>query len=97
MFDKRVWVEKPVPIPCRVSISRAFPRLAVAAAPANAIPLWIRTGGVRLEDAMDGELIGWARLLDSQWIAHVRIRPQIGSEIASMTLWVTADAVEQWP
>ncbi|WP_175374894.1 hypothetical protein [Tsukamurella pulmonis] len=43
-------------------MSRAFPNLARGATRADKLPLWLRTGGVRLEDVMDAELLGWARL-----------------------------------
>lgn len=46
---------------------------------------------------MDAELLRWARLVDGQWLGCVRIRPRIGQELVSMTMWVTADAVEAWP
>lgn len=62
MFDSRVWRDKPVPVPCRVSMSRAYPGLARGATRADKLPLWLRAGGVRLEDVMDAELLGWARL-----------------------------------
>lgn len=78
-------------------MSRAYPHLARGATRADKLPLWLRTGGVRLEDVMDAELLGWARLNDGQWVGRIRIRPAIGAEVGSMTLWVTADAVEAWP
>ena len=95
--DSRVWREKPLPLPCRVQTSLAFPRLAHGATRADKLPLWLRTGGVQLEDLMDGELQAWARLTDGQWLARVRIRPRVGDGFVSMTLWVTADAVQAWP
>lgn len=101
MFDRRVWVEKPVPLPCRLSISKAYPNLGRGAVRADQLPLWLRAGtssGVHLDDVIDAELLTWARLASGgQWVARVRIRPLVGTEIGSMTLWVTADAVEPWP
>ena len=78
-------------------MSRAYPHLAGRATRANKLPLWLRTGGVRLEDVMDAELLGWSRLNDGQWLGRVRIRPAIGDAVGSMTLWVTADAIAAWP
>ncbi|MCS3779414.1 hypothetical protein [Tsukamurella ocularis] len=62
MFDSRVWREKAVPVPCRVSISKALPHLARGSTRADKLPLWLRADGVRLEDEMDAELLRWARL-----------------------------------
>ncbi|GAA1100743.1 hypothetical protein [Tsukamurella spumae] len=98
MFDPRVWQERTPPRPVRVSITRALPRLAHFGTRADRTPLWIRAGGVHLEHTMDGEVIGVCRLDDGQWLVNVRIRPRVGQEgIATMTTWVTADAVSSWP
>lgn len=74
-------------------MSRALP-LARRAHPADRVPMWLRTVGVRLEGLERGEQLAWIRLTDGQWLAKVRVFPSVDRDrTLAMTLWVTQDAI----
>ncbi|CAM3304740.1 hypothetical protein [Tsukamurella hominis] len=98
MFDPAVWRRCSPPKPCLVSTTAVFPRLGFGGSwRADRVTLFVKANGLRLQHDMPGTVLGWIRLVDGSWMAHVEIRPILAQREFPMRLWVTADAIAAVP